>query len=657
MADINNYYDRTESEIEKGYDRHLFRAGNVLQSAELNEIQGVARNRIKQLGDAMFKDGDIIRDARVVVNPTTGAVTAESGAVYIDGAVRGVPPASFTIPITGTVVIGIYLDTTVVTEADDPSLSEPAVETQAYGEPGAARLRIDPRWGVQGSDLQDFFPIYYVDSGQLRAKEAPPVMDSVNQAIARYDIDSTGSNYVVSGMRVTRLADRNGNQIYTVEEGRARVNGQGVVLGNSRRLTYSATPELKTITSEPFASQSATSQTVTLARPPAKQLTQVTITRERTVTVVHSSVSGTSDPLPDSSVVRITRVWQGGTDYNDPADYKLTGQTVDWSPTGAEPAPGSSYQVTYQFIDVVTPTNFNGKTFRVAGAVVGSLILTTYDTMLPRIDRLCIDDSGAFVWIKGIATDFNPVRPAVPTNLITLAQVQQNWDSTTAVINDGVRTVSMREIESMGRNIETLIDLVAQQFLVSDLSVRENGTKKGLFTDPFLNDDHRDAGVAQTGACVNGVLTLAITPSVRRPTSDIAAPQTCAYVIEEAISQTERTGSVKINPYMAFDVPSSPVVLNPSVDRWTETETDWLSDTTAQFIVDRSAASAWGWSLFRFPSFTTTGPTSDVLVNSTQSKIQYLRQIEINFTISGFGPGETLTTATFDGIAITPTAI
>lgn len=655
--DINlpAYYDRSEDEIAKGYERHLFRAGHVLQSAELNELQGLAAQRHRMLGDAIFKDGDIVRDARLVVDSATGQVIAESGAIYLDGAVRGVPPAEFTIPVTGTVVIGIYLTRTVITEQEDPTLADPAIETQAYGEPGAGRLKVEPSWGVQGEHQDvDFFPIYYVDEGQLRAKEAPPVMDAVTQAIARYDIDSSGSNYVVEGMRVRRLADQAGEQIYNIDEGRARVNGFGITLANSRRLAYAAEPVIKLINSEPTNSSSATLQHVTFARPPARDIVQVNITAERTVTVTHSSVAGGSDPLPDTSVVSIVSVVQGGTTFEYGDDYVLTGQTVDWSPSGNEPAPGSSYDVTYRHITQATPQNVTDRGFDVAGAVPGTLILTTYNTMLPRIDRLCIDDSGQFVWLQGVSTDFNPVRPAVPPNLIALAQITQRWDESTQVINDGVRTVPMRDIEAMNARMELLTDLVAQQLLISDLNTREAGTKKGIFTDPFLNDDQRDAGIAQDAAVVGGILTLPILPDVGRPTDDLEGPQTCAYTVETIVAQNERTGSMKVNPYMAFDVPQAPAVLDPAVDRWTEVETQWLSTITERFIAYHPSFHLWV-PRGGHPFWTNDSTTIDT-ISSTQSDIEYLRQIEVKFTITGFGPGEELTSVTFDGIPVTPTA-
>lgn len=656
MINLSGYYDRTDAEAEKGYERHLFRAGHVLQSAELNEIQGAAANRHQKLGDAIFKDGDIIRDARIIVDSVSGSVIAEGGAIYLGGAVRGVPPATFSIPVSGTISVGVYLDRSIVTIVEDGSLADPAVETQAYGEEGAARLLIEPRWGVQELvDDESFYPVYYVDDGQLRAKESPPVMDSVTQAIARYDVDSTGSNYIVEGMRVKRLIDEGGDQIYNVDEGRARVNGFGVNLYNSRRVVLSAVPVIKLITSEPVSSTTAAKQWVKFARPPARNISQVTITREKTVPIIHSSVSGAADPLPDGSVVQIIKVWQGVTDYEYGADYALTGQTVDWSPAGAEPATGSSYMCTYRYISIETPEGVTDKGFFVTGAVPSTLIMTTYNTMLPRIDRLCIDDEGRFVWIEGVSTDYNPVRPAVPSNLIPISQVNQNWDDTSTVYNDGVRTVPMRDIEDLSRQLDNIRDLMAQQLLISDINTREAGVKRGLFVDPFFDDSHRDAGMTQTAACVDGILMLPIIADTQEASTDIEAPQTCLYTIEAVATQPERTGSMKINPYMAFTVPMSPVVLDPAVDRWTEVVETRLSDVTQRFVVDQRSHD-WQRTITRFPSRTSSS-AKDSIVSSTQTQIEYLRRIPVKFVISGFGPGEILNSLTFDGIAVTATAI
>lgn len=657
---LGGYYDRSESEELKGYERHLFRAGLVLQSAEMNEIQAGANRRISALGDAIYRDGDIVRDARAIVNQDTGVTQIESGAIYLRGTVRGVPSGSMTIPTSGTVVIGIYLNEVIVTEATDSTLLDPARETRAYNEPGAARLQVLPQWGYldDGTSTGEFFPIYYVDDGLLRAKEPPPQLDSVSQAIARYDRDSTGTSYIVSGMQVSALPSLPaGEQIYSIKDGRARVNGFGVSLNTSRRITYAATPDTRYIDSEPHASTGAGGIRITLDRPPLDQdkSYQVRITSEKTSSLVHGTISGAQDPLPDTSIIEIVAVNQGGTwngtrfvggtTYVKDTDYKLTAGKVDWSLPGNEPAPGSTYTAVYRYITSVTPTDVDDNGFTVTGAVTGTLILVSYHTKLPRIDRLCMDETGTFLWVKGVATDYEPVRPQVQPNLLPICQVIQTWTSSRRVVNDGVRIVPVNEIEGINRRIDVLTDLVAQQKLISDVGVRESAAKKGLFVDPFLNDEQRDQGIPQTAAVVGFALTLPIDGDAYPVSADVAAATSCSFTLEQVLSQTSRTGDMKINPYMAFAMPPKPVTITPAVDRWTETQTQWLSPITRRFVTGSGIMS----------SGSTTSTT--VQVSTSTSTIENLRQIDVAFQATGFGPGEQLLEIKFDGIAVNATAV
>ena len=121
----DSYYDNFNAS--KNYEKILYRDGYTLQGAELNEAQSAAMHRLQGVADALFKDGDIIRDAGIIVNKETGEVRAQSGAVYLRGAVRGVPEATFTIPVVGTVAVGIRLTQRVVSELEDPALYNPAI--------------------------------------------------------------------------------------------------------------------------------------------------------------------------------------------------------------------------------------------------------------------------------------------------------------------------------------------------------------------------------------------------------------------------------------------------------------------------------------------------------------------------------------------------
>lgn len=660
---ITGHYDRFNES--KNYESHLFRAGYVLQSAELNEIQTALNVRLKGIGDALFKDGDVIRDAQVLVDANTGITRCESGAVYLRGAVRGVPPATFTVATIGVVAIGIYLVTTAVTELDDPELRDPASLTRNYQEPGAGRKMVSAYWGFAGdSQVGEFFPVYTVEDGSLRAKEPPPNMDSITQALARYDRDSAGGTYVVSGLTVQRMDDLvTGEQVYTVTEGRARVNGYGVELTTSRRLVYPATPDLRAINSEPHVSTTVGDQRINVDRTPINDISEVNITAEKTVTLTHGGFVGAMDPLPDTSVLQLLEVTQGATTYTIGVDVKLTAGQVDWSLAGAEPATGSTYTVKYQYIAAVTPTAVDDDGFTVTGAIVGSLVMVTYNQKLPRVDRLVMTPDGAFTWVAGVSADYNPRSPSVSNDLLTLASVYQAWGANSYVSNNSVRVVPMTDLAAINGRIDYMLGLISQQRLEGSANLKEAIQKKGLFVDPFLDDTLRDAGVVQTAAVAGGELTLPVDLfDVLQPSTDVTAETSLLWpTVVVAISQTLRTGDMKINPYMAFDPLPAVVVLRPAIDRWTETLTQWKSPVTQKFIVDNRHRDEYhlrvlGTGFDRYPS-NVNSYDQQTLVSSASKAIENLRPIEVRFTLTGFGANELLSQVTFDGIPVTPTAV
>lgn len=652
---IDGYYNRFDQS--KEYESHLFRAGFVLQSAELNEIQYSALARVRGIGDALFSDGDVVRDARLIVNPTTGETTCESGAIYLNGAVRGVQSATLTVPVTGVVTVGIYLQSTVVTELEDPSLRDPASLTRNYMEPGAARHKLHTAWGFSGDgQTGEFYPVYTVEDGYLRAKEAPPNLNALSQALARYDRDSAGGTYVVSGLSVQRTDDLvSGEQVYTISEGSARVNGYGVDQTTSRRLVYPAVPDLREISSEPHVSATASAQRINTDRAPINDIVDVTITQQKTVNVTHGGFVGAQDPLPDTSILSLVSVSQGGTTYVQGTDYKLTAGKVDWSLAGAEPATGSTYSVTYQYLDSVTPTDVDDTGFTVTGAVVGSLVLVSYNQKLPRFDRLAITSDGEFVWIQGVAADWNPQMPTVPPDMLALAHVYQAWGDATYVVNDGVRVVPMQDLARINNRLDFLAGLIAQQRLESSANLKEATQKKGIFVDPFINDTLRDAGATQTAAIFGGELTLPISvAAVSAMSADVTAPNSMTYSMTAVLSQPLRTGNMKVNPYQAFDPIPATATLTPAVDRWNETNDVYNSTSTGTFITGIQG-------LYQPPTTGIMGiqglaqwqvTSNYYLASTTTQDLPFLRAINVRFRLEGLTAGEEISTVLFDGVSV-----
>ena len=356
---LQGYYNRFSAADQ--YDELLFRASKGLQSAELNESQSILSDRITKIADAIFQDGSIVRGGAAIIDSATGDVTMDAGALYVLGAVREVASATFQIPTTGGLQIGIRVVTQTVTELENAALRDPAQGTRNYQEPGAGRTKRTISWGWSGDgSTGDFYGVYDILNGALVQAFDPPELDSVKRLVARYDYDANGS-YIVRGNRLTALGKDNTqtNYLFTVSEGVANITGNKVAKPTATSLSFVIDPDLQSISNEPKVSTGASAQTLTLNRTPLNAIQDVVITEEKTVTLTHGSFTGALDVLPDTSILSIISVQQGGTTFSAGNDYNLTADQVDWTPSGAEPAPGSTYDVTYQYLTSVTPTSID----------------------------------------------------------------------------------------------------------------------------------------------------------------------------------------------------------------------------------------------------------------------------------------------------------
>ena len=643
---VDGYFNRHDPT--KNFEKHLIRAGLGTQSAEINEIQENLIARAKAVGDVLFKDGDIVRDCQCLVNDVTGLVRLDGGALYLRGAVRGVAPETFIIPVNTVVSIGVRLVETVVTELEDPTLRDPATGTRNFDEPGAARLKVEPSWAWDGDGGEgEFFAVYTVENGILLSKEAPPALDGVSTAIARYDRDSAGGNYIVDGLSVSSSYDRvNEKVVVLVGEGRARVNGFAVDIARGLRLPYDADPDLKAVLAEPetFVPSGGTMR-IELDNGPLISIHQVRVTAQKTVSVTHGAFAGASDPLPDNSVLSLVSVNQGGTTYVIDSEVKLTSGEVDWSLGGAEPAPGSTYSVTYQYqspsAGVVTDVDDTG--FTLGGPVVsGSVVTVDYTFALPRIDAIVMDTEGRVSRLKGVASQYAPAMPIVPSSQLRLASLHHNWFGDPKVALDAVVVMPMAQLQGLRTMVFDLFDLVAQERLRTDISLADPSAKRGVFVDPFNNDNLRDAGIVQNLSIIDGELMLPIDGTVLSIGTAITTAQLLPYTLEAVISQPNRTGAMKINPYQAFDPIPATISLSPAVDFWTTTEVVWTSPITRRMT---SGLMDGG---------TITTSTGIEVVGIAEASAEFVRQRVVNFTIKGFGPGEILQSLTFDGVTVTP---
>lgn len=680
-----DYYQRFAPA--KGDDQLLFVPG-VFPAADAADLQLVLRDKVKGIGDALFKNGAVIRGCEVVIDPDSGRTRLGAGEIYIDGAVRAVPAAEITIPVTTRLDVGVRLVWRVDTALEDPSLYDPAVGAPTYGEPGAPRLRYRLSWSHSlAVGDGDFYAVYAVDNGALVNTTPPPSLDPVMMALASYDRDANG-HYVVSGHRV-RVADLmtvDGveKRPYVVSSGVANVNGFKVTRPVDTRIIADIDPDLLLVEDEPHL-YTGGNQRITTNRYPIASISKVEIYREKTVTRKRGLTAGGIDVLDDPQVADLMSVTQGATSYAINVAVKLTGGHIDWSPTGQpEPATGSSYTVTYRYKTSIDPSAVDDLGFTVSGAVPSTFVEVTYRYKLPRYDRIVLDQGGVISLLKGQSHPLAPSPPAVPAALLPLATIKHHWRTGVApvVVDDTARVVSMSGIESMGRRINDLTDLVGQQMLRLDAVISAPTTINGVFTDNFADDTMADMGAPQTAVARGGELLLPMTVDLALvPNKADRTPWLLAYEVLTVIAQEAVTEYFKINPYMSFAPLPARVTLDPPIDNWTENriETINIDDPTTTTVTIRgddfqmrqvTVAGRVEWGGWVWGDGNTTsqvdwarqnvgGTRDEVSETSTRTTrdLPFLRQIPVTFTVEGFGGGENLAKVTFDGIDVTPPAL
>ena len=220
-----------------------------------------------------------------------------------------------------------------------------------------------------------------------------------------------------------------------------------------------------------------------------------------------------------------------------------------------------------------------------------------------------------------------------------MPRVRNTWGGAPAIVNSGVRAYGMADVDHIYKRMVDLYDLVALERLRRDIDSREPVAKRGVFVDPFTSDRWRDAGIAQDAALFGGSCQLAIDPTIHG--LGPVRPVLLDWTSEPVISQGLVTHCRLVNPYANFLPIPAELVLDPAIDQWVETRTEWASAQTAQFGAGNQ---------------TRTTTTTDI-VDERQELAEFLRAINVAYTIRGFGAGEALEELTFDGADVTPAGV
>lgn len=680
MTNSNRLLDADGARNDRQWDDILFHQGRGLQTAEMNELQTIRSEQVQGIADILMRDGAILSGASVR-HTDTGVVNLEDATVYVSGWARKVAARQITIP-TGRVEIGVCLETTILTteSADGEILRDQEETSLNLGSPGGDRTIRTVTWRSSHEELPpgcEFFGIFRFADRQLVQAETPAEVDRVVEHIAAYDRQATGgSNYTTAGNTVGCQFLSFLSYRITLTEGDARVFGFRVFrpqlriidLDDTSRLPAGAEdgadfePSTIRINSESTSSL-ASNRVVTLRYRPVARVTRVEYTVENTANVVRGNTANSADNIGVTSVTAIVgNISVGGRTYVQGTNFRLVGDTVDWSLGGSEPTAGTSYTVRYQrTLTAITPNGViapsvvlldpdGGTVTLPSAAVTGEPVEVDYRPYLPRWDSVAIDREGEIFIYRG-TSDLVAVAPPtelVPLDQLHLADIYYNWR---ANVDPTVRRVSneliaQSQLIDMQEAIRDLYKISLQTQLEARLAIDVPTAKTGVFHDPFLDDSLRKPDDPGSAIVMDGELVLPISTTISEPDSIPAdLPLTLPWTEEIVLEQPLRTGSLRINPYAAIEAIPTPMNVIPPVDVWSIRRRETVTNTIGTIRQNR------GWR-----NIITTTNAQRVFEEATTGS-ETMRTRSLALRIEGWRDSEELMSLEFagQGITITPT--
>lgn len=552
--DYFNKFDFTKS-----YQRLLYIAGRPLQSAELNEMQDVVFAALSKVGKYLVSNGTILSGGSVVSLSADEIVLADA-IVSINGVPINVLDSTVLLDSTEDTVniVGAAIKTTLVTGLDDTDILEPDPQSPHFGADGAYREKMEGTWktSTQISGNEEFFPIMTIQNGVIvGTQSSTDQSNAIAKAISKYDFGVHGS-YVVNGMVLSDngLDPGDGSVMIGMSSGVARVSGNEYGFNVESEVRLNPISDLRAVLSEPIQVASGTG-TYALRNLPVKQVNKVSGTKEVLRTITRGPVSGGADLLPDTPVLALVLIKQGGTTYTAGVDFKQTGDSIDWSLAGAEPAPGSSYQATYRYIANFQATT-DGSNLVLAdddknALVPSSTLYIDYDFYLSRVDRIVVTADGSIKVTKGVPGLPAQVQsPALPVDgSLSLGTVKVTHGVSPVIDQNGtIYMVPFSAMKQMQSRMDSFEYNIAQLSLKDEARATDPTTvKKGVVVDSLLNDDQRDSGISQIAVIVNQTLKIRSNMSDYKTSSGDTALNVSREF--EVLSNPWMTKEQRINPY------------------------------------------------------------------------------------------------------------
>ena len=372
----------------KNYKSVRYHQDRDVLDSELNEMQSISGAEHRKLSETVLREGAILEGLAVV--RSANVLTIGPGVVAVEGFLESIPGGVLVYDSAKTEGIDfVYLELLKFEYgvAQDPTLINPAT-----GEPTAER----EKWVVSlrerdtaatplpsGATSRRLIPIYQFDRatglviaivqekskifirdlrGTLNGRridvhsiteeqlsfEAAEGLDSLLKNIAERTYDQAGS-FLVRGFDsfVGTALDALNIQVIT-NAGRAYVQGYRFQKDLPTMTPVPASMSTKSVRGEQKTYRVGT-RIYGLNSGPLKATTQVESIVAIVGNITRGSVGGGQDLLTPNPVVDILEVTQGAKTYVRGVDWQQSGNYVDWTGTGQEPAIGTTYSVRWTY--------------------------------------------------------------------------------------------------------------------------------------------------------------------------------------------------------------------------------------------------------------------------------------------------------------------
>lgn len=708
------YNDRFDED--KEYTKVLYQPDRALQAAELNEQQSIVDSNMIKLGNAIFTDGDVQEGMAFLVNPEKTEITVREGLVYLGGKVRKFKEQTIPFVAVGDFNVQIKLKQEIVTFEKDANLLDQSLGSPNYLSEGADRLKETVE--LTSGDSTAVTLYQFVDGSLFKAITSPSA-SKLGEVLAQRTFDESGS-YKVEGLELylEKHPTDESKVNLVIDAGKAYVLGYQILKTATTKIAIPKAMGTRQTFGEAFY-YSPTTRRGKLGSSPVKSVDrvngQIQVTKEL---VNRGSVANSSDSLKNSSVFKIDRLWQENegevvSEYTQGVDYQLlNGNSISWALNGSEPSSGSTYFVTYKYNRVLQEgrdykvvTEGGGDYFDTyidfAGMsgvipIADSLVTVDYTYYLAREDLVIMDKDGNITVKYGQSDSYNKTTPPQHSDPYTLilggVKLIPNSDNGVTANSDWT-SLSMIDLRKLKRRLENVEHNQALNYLDQPAMAGINPTTlRGVFSDGFISTEksditHPDHTIAYSFDDAEITLPYASVNTTRPVLLESQSNcnvwgrlVTAPFNEVEGIAQLSATSTMNVNPYNVYNA-TGILKLNPSEDNWVEEDEtiiyedgepknvklrrwwisrnpqnsslfrpDWEFSQNVELDEGQSWSGGIGGELTGTISTTTASKT-------TESAIEYIRERDVNFTVTNLIPGSDNLEMTFDGreVKLTPT--